>query len=195
MVAHWKKLERLLDAPLTKVRAKTDLNGLIKEWGALPNWRQRWCTRILKIEPCLHFIRAHSPAVLYVGLRADEPQREGIYGSDVETRFPLRDWGWGIGQVIDYLRKREVTIPLRTDCARCFGQRIIEWKRLWRNHPETFAEAEEQERQTGATFRSPSRDTWPAALSGLRQEFERGRKIRGEDEDDDAEGACRVCQF
>ena len=51
------------------------LAGLIKQWNALPNWRQRWCTRVLKIEPFAAYLMRHSPARFYVGLRADEEAR------------------------------------------------------------------------------------------------------------------------
>lgn len=69
MIAHWERLEELLGKPLTRVRARLDLNGLIADFKALPNWRQRWCTRILKIEPCLAWLRDNGPATLLVGLR------------------------------------------------------------------------------------------------------------------------------
>lgn len=193
MVEHWARLETLLGRPLTRVSAKHDLNGLIEHFGALPNWRQRWCTRLLKIEPCLAFLKQNAPATLLVGLRADEAERRGIYGDSVNVRFPLREWGWDIQDVVWYLKERGVDIPKRTDCARCYGQRLVEWKRLYQNQPEIYAHAEEQERKIGATFRSPGRDTWPAALADLRREFDSGRKVRGEDFEEGS--ACRVCSL
>ncbi len=192
MVAHWERLEKLLGKPMVRVTNGT-LDTLIDRFGALPNWRQRWCTRILKIEPCIAWMARQQPAVLYVGLRADEPKREGIYGS-VSCRFPLREWGWGIKEVRAYLAEMDVVIPRRTDCARCYDQQIGEWKKLWKNHPTIYADAEAQEVRVGATFRSPGRDTWPASLALLRVEFEKGRKVRGEDKDAE-EGACRVCSL
>lgn len=191
LLEHWNRLEDLLGKKIVRVRAKLDLNGLISEFGALPNWRQRWCTRILKIEPCLAFLKGLGRATLLVGLRADEEERKGIYGEGVTVRFPLREWGWGIGEVLEFLEKRNIQIPARTDCARCYGQRIREWKALWENHPEIYREAEEQERKTGQTFRSPGRDTWPARLEDLRREFESGRKVRAYGENK----ACRVCRL
>lgn len=190
MVAHWAHLETLLGKPLTRVTNGT-LRSWIDEFDALPNNRQRWCTRLLKIEPTIAFLARHAPALNYVGLRADEPERVGIYGS-TPSRFPLREWGWGIDEVQGYLRDRGVTIPERTDCARCYEQRLIEWKRLLRKHPEIYADAEADEARTGRTFRSPTRDTWPAPLAELRVEFDSGRKVRGEDDDG---GACRVCSL
>ncbi|HXJ15156.1 MAG TPA: hypothetical protein VNH19_23025 [Candidatus Limnocylindrales bacterium] len=91
-----------------------------------------------------------------------------------------------------YLQKREVVIPKRTDCMRCFFQRLIEWYELWRDNPTAYADAEQQEAFTGHTFRSPGRDTWPAALSGLRAEFEKGR-IPKETRRDPLQ--CRVCRL
>lgn len=192
-LAHWEKLEILLDAPLLRLTNGT-LQSWIKEFQALPNWRQRWCTRLLKIEPCLAYLKTVQPATLYVGLRADEEERKGIYSTEVICRFPLREWGWGIDDVHGYLQERNVTIPKRMDCAWCYGQRLGEWKTLYREHPELYAEGEAWELQTGATFRSPGRDTWPASLAGLRKEFEAGRKVRGEDATGETTEPCRVCR-
>jgi 3'-phosphoadenosine 5'-phosphosulfate sulfotransferase (PAPS reductase)/FAD synthetase len=192
MLAHWDHLESLLGKPLTRITNGT-LNSLIEEFGALPNWRQRWCTRRLKIEPCLAFLKANHPATLYVGLRADEEERKGIYSEDVTCRFPLREWGWGLPEVQGYLKQRGVRIPSRTDCARCYGQRLHEWRNLWEKHPAIYAEAEEQEARTGHTFRSPRRDTKPAPLSELRMYFQQQPSLGLEEED--GQGPCRVCSL
>ena len=201
MQAHWAKLESLLGQPLVRVTEHT-LDGLIEKWDALPNGRMRWCTRMLKIRPCLDYLatlkgREH---VLCVGLRADEPTREGIYSDDVVNRFPLREWGWGLAEVKGYLRERGVTVPPRTDCARCYAQRLGEWWALWREHPEIWAHAEAQEKATGHTFRSDTRDTWPAALCEMRARFEAGgRPARAGQlpifDDEDDQGPCRVCRL
>lgn len=100
MLEHWATLEQLLDAPLTRLTNGT-LDSWITNFGSLPSFRQRWCTRLLKIEPAIAFYHANKPAVAYVGLRADEPveERTGIYGVDIPQRYPLREWGWGIREV------------------------------------------------------------------------------------------------
>jgi 3'-phosphoadenosine 5'-phosphosulfate sulfotransferase (PAPS reductase)/FAD synthetase len=198
MFAHWRRLGELLGKPLVPITYRTGLDGLIREQNALPNWRQRWCTRILKIEPYAAWLTKNSPAVSYVGLRADEPEREGgDYAAvpDVTMDFPLRRWGWGLREVMGYLDERGISIPKRTDCRRCFFQRLIEWYEFWRDDIIGWMEAEAQEVATGHTFRSPGRDTWPAKLSELRAEFERGRVPR-ETRKDTLEGMrCRVCRL
>ena len=45
MFEHWRKLGDLLGAPILPIMADTLIN-LIKRQNALPNWRQRWCTRL-----------------------------------------------------------------------------------------------------------------------------------------------------
>lgn len=191
MLEHWAKLEKLLGKPLHKVRHSTDLNGLIAEMRMLPNFRARWCTRILKIEPTIEYM-ASLPAdsVLYVGLRADEEERQGLFGEDITIDFPMRRWGWRECDVWSYLASRGVTIPQRTDCARCYGQRIGEWRDLWLKHPRIYENAAQQERASGHTFRSDGRDTWSASLDFLAMEFAAGRPVRERKTE-----KCRVCSL
>jgi hypothetical protein len=160
----------------------------------------RWCTRLLKIEPTIAWLLAHQPVTHYVGLRADEDVREGIYGDVAAmTDYPLRRWGWGLTEVTRYLAQRGVQIPQRTNCRRCYEQTLPEWKRLWRDEPAAFAEAKEQEARTGATFRSPSRDTWPAALAELEQQFIAKRPMRNWTDQqtlfEEDFAACRACSL
>src|SRR4249920_3593724 len=94
MFAHWRHLGELLGKPLTPVTYHTGLAGVIKEQNAIPNWRARFCTRLLKIEPFAAWLMQNSPAISYVGLRADEAEREGgDYASvpNIEMRFPMRE--------------------------------------------------------------------------------------------------------
>lgn len=209
MQAHWDKLEVLLGQPLLKLTAPDGEGGvltlkkLIAKFGALPNHRMRWCTRMLKIQPTEAFMLAlasSGPAILYVGLRADEQERQGLFWSG-ETRFPMREWGWREFEVWAYLARKGVTIPRRTDCARCYEQRLVEWKMLAEEHPDIYEDAAQDEDMAGASFRSPGREKgrWPARLRELLIEFAKGRKIRGEDgyreRVKDGTGACRVCSL
>jgi hypothetical protein len=145
-----------------------------------------------------------APAVFYVGLRADEEEREGgdyLQVPNVHMRFPLREAGFGLSEVWQFLRDRNQNIPVRTDCKFCFFQRLIEWFELWQNDPDAYAEAENLEAITGHTWRSPSRDSWPTSLEGLRIRFEAGQRpnetrkgfVAGLRIDGDRD-QCRVCR-
>ena len=195
---HWKRLEVLLGKPMTYLQHPAGLSGLIKTTNAIPSFRMRWCTRILKIQMCQKFLEERRPCALYVGLRADEESRKGaLYGDLVEHRYPLREWGWNLLDVKNYLAKRGVEIPERTDCARCFVQRIGEWKRLWKVYPEIYADAEQQEADVGHTFRTEGKDSWPTSLKDLREAFEGCRRYRNEPDENQLKmfKKCRVCEL
>ncbi len=200
MIEHWANLERILGKSFIRITNGRilnnpygpTLNGLIHIQESLPNFRQRWCTRILKIEPTIAWCVRNKPVLMHVGLRADESEREGIYGELVQSRFPFREWGWGLAEVVAYLKQRGITIPKRTDCARCYHQRISEWRDLWRDYPAIYMQAALQEDKLGHTFRSPGRDTWPSDLISLAFEFAHGRQIRGDGKQGEQ---CRVCSL
>jgi 3'-phosphoadenosine 5'-phosphosulfate sulfotransferase (PAPS reductase)/FAD synthetase len=223
MVAHWDKISRLVGLPLTIPKGPT-LDEVIESQKALPNFRMRFCTRMIKILPAIAWVkRQDRPVRLFIGLRADEQERKGIVSGDLDERFPLREWGYGLEEVLGYLDERRISIPRRTDCARCYHQRIGEWWELWANHPGVWMDAEEQERRIGNTFRTPGRDSWPTALVDMRARFELGHVPRAVvrqqkraalesltgrtlkrssqltildgDEDEGEAGVCRVCSL
>jgi 3'-phosphoadenosine 5'-phosphosulfate sulfotransferase (PAPS reductase)/FAD synthetase len=191
---HLDRLEVLLDAPIKRLGIGKTLYQLIDEMQMLPNFRARWCTRILKIEPTIEYMATLPPGSrLYVGLRADEEERQGIYGDEVTSVFPFREWGWGEADVWKYLNERGVHIPTRTDCGACYHQRIGEWRNFHRDHRDLFNEAAAIETRLGHTFRSPGRDTWPVDLVGLGAAFDSGRQVRGRSKSGGE--TCRVCSL
>jgi len=200
MTEHWAKLELVLGQPILQIKLDGGLAGLIEKDNCLPNWRQRWCTSKLKIKPAIKWYEENSPCTVYVGLRADEEGRDGAYDTHIEQRFPLREWGWGLEDVLDYLDSKQIKIPRRTDCARCFFQTLGEWWNLWKIYPDVYQDSVEDEIKTGHTYRSPSRDTWPASLAELRKEFENGRVPRGANIQAEMDfgfsaNKCRVCSL
>ena len=201
---HLRYMEEMLGSKIIMIKNHT-LKDWITEWNALPNFHQRWCTRVLKIQPTIAFFKANQPALNYVGLRADETLREGIYGDEVESVYPFREWGWELRHIVDYLKKRSIKIPKRTNCARCFNQTEGEWYDLWKEHPEIYADAEEQEKAYGKTFRTykpPEKRKWGTSLEELRGQFEKGMIPKGRGNktldmfpEDTIYSSCRACEF
>jgi 3'-phosphoadenosine 5'-phosphosulfate sulfotransferase (PAPS reductase)/FAD synthetase len=184
MDKHWHKLEELLGQEILRLTdpEHPTIYDLIEHFQMLPNWRARWCTRILKIEVAQQFYNARKPAKIYVGLRADEEKRKGnkLYDDDIDQVFPLREWGWDLECIQYYLQYRGVEIPRRTDCAMCFYQRIGEWWNLWKLYPDRFERIEQIEKRIGHTLLSPGKwKNWPSPLRELRVEFEKGRIPKG----------------
>lgn len=192
---HIQKVVERVRMPLIRAAAPT-LFDLIEKFESLPNFRQRWCTRMIKIVPCIAHLKAHPGTTLAVGLRADEETRQGLYGEFATYRYPLREWGMTLSDVQDYVRRSGLQVPVRTDCALCYGQRLGEWWDLWKRHPGRYQRGVELEHRYGHTFRSPGRDTQPASLVHLRRKFEDGyvpRGARSDGEEDDGL-PCRVCR-
>jgi 3'-phosphoadenosine 5'-phosphosulfate sulfotransferase (PAPS reductase)/FAD synthetase len=192
MKAHWDNLEKILGKPIQRVRHARSLIQEIEKINMLPNVFARWCTIRLKIEPTIDYFESlPAGSTLYVGLRADEMERRGLYGEDITVRFPMREWNWSEKDVWDYLASRNICIPKRTDCALCPYQRLGEWRDLYENYPDLYAEGVALEKKIGHTFRSPGRDNWPADLESLSKEFAAGRKLRQYKRKD----TCRVCSL
>lgn len=203
MIAHLLRLEQRLGAPIVKLTNGT-LASVIEDNKMLPNFRARFCTRILKLKPYGQFMAAAAPAVSYIGIRDDEDEREGARpGGDyaaVETKvqqdFPFQRWGWGIEEVLAFLAERGIEIPARTDCARCPYQKLGEWYNLYIQHPMIYESAVQDEARYGHTYRSAQRDSWPASLAELRELFKAGkipeRSLRMMDE---RRGMCRACSL
>lgn len=206
MFAHWRLLGQSLGRRIIPVMGGT-LRQAVREQKMLPNFRDRFCTRIIKIEPyreVLKELALIAPVVSYVGLRFDEEGRAGgAYGDidGIEMRFPLREWEMGETEVQAGLAEEGIACPDRTDCARCYHQRLGEWYELWLNYRDIFTDAENDEVEFGATYRTPGRDTWPSSLREMRLKFEAGEtphrslmRLQRERESQKV-GACRVCSL
>jgi len=171
---HIERVSRACGAPIVDLGAPT-LEELIREQQCLPNWRMRWCTRMIKIEPALAFYDSIPGETVCVGLRSDEEGRMGIEAdAGVNIRYPLREWGWGVGDVVGYCERMGFAPPARTDCAVCFYQTLREWYDLYREYPEEYQRGIDWEESVGHTFRSPQRDSQPASLADLRVQFDLG---------------------
>jgi 3'-phosphoadenosine 5'-phosphosulfate sulfotransferase (PAPS reductase)/FAD synthetase len=204
MFAHWNKLSVMLGRKIIPVMAGT-LQDVIRKQKMLPNFRARFCTRILKIEPYRKVLIAQAalgPVVSYVGLRADEQGRAGGAYADIDgvsMQFPLRDWGYGEDEVQETLRNFNVVCPDRTDCGMCYHQRIGEWYEFWRDHRDAANDAVALEAEIGGTFRTRGRDSWPTALADLFAQFEAGNvptvSLARMTRERMTTGGCRVCSM
>jgi 3'-phosphoadenosine 5'-phosphosulfate sulfotransferase (PAPS reductase)/FAD synthetase len=205
MYSHWNNIEKKLGQPLIRLHdpETPTIYDLIDKFQMLPNFRARWCTRILKIELAQKFYEMIKPAVIYVGLRADEDSRKGnkLFDEHIEQDFPMQRWGWGFSDVLSYLDIKNINIPRRTDCAMCFYQRIGEWWNLWRYYPDIFWKISDIEDRIGHTLLSPGKwKNWPSKLSEMANEFSSGRIPIGADNyyklfDDKIDGNCRICSM
>lgn len=204
MFDHWNNLAERLGRRIIPIMAGT-LESTILAQKMLPNFRARFCTRILKIEPyreALAKIADRAPVISYVGLRADEEGRAGGAYSDIDgitMRFPLREWGMGENEVQETLRAWNCKCPDRTDCGMCYHQRIGEWYEFWRDHKAHALRAVALEEEFSGTFRTPGRDSWPTSLKDMFATFEAGcvptLSLNRMARERMNSGGCRVCSL
>jgi hypothetical protein len=122
--------------------------------GFLPAPQARWCTRELKIMPMEKWIGKTDKVISYVGLRADEPEREGYVGKgknpNITPVYPFREDGITIDGVYAILDET-VGLPeyykwrTRSGCYFCFYQRRVEFAVLNKLYPDLFMAAKQYE--------------------------------------------------
>jgi 3'-phosphoadenosine 5'-phosphosulfate sulfotransferase (PAPS reductase)/FAD synthetase len=134
----------------------------------LPSAQQRWCTINLKLKPFEQFA-GEDAVISYVGIRADEPQREGYISTkpNIKTCFPFKDDGLVKADIMRILDESGLGLPKyyewrsRSGCYFCFYQRKIEWVGLYENHPERFEMAKQFEKYDEKTGK---RYTWSVSV-------------------------------
>lgn len=152
------KLESYLGKKIIRLGSGKDFEHWLKIHSEyLPSPQQRWCTRVMKIEPFEHFV-GDDPVISYVGIRADE-NREGYLSSrpSIKAVFPFVEDGIVRDDVFKMLED-SVGVPeyykwrSRSGCYFCFFQRQDEWLGLKRNHPELFEKAKAFEQRKRVKF-------------------------------------------
>ena len=152
------KLEAYLGKEIVRLSSGKDFDHWLSVHNEfLPSPQQRWCTRVMKIQPFEQFV-GDDPVISYVGIRADE-NREGYISQKETIRavFPFIEDGL-VRDDIFQLLEDTVGIPeyyqwrSRSGCYFCFFQRQDEWLGLKRNHPELFEKAKSFENRKRERF-------------------------------------------
>lgn len=214
-------MEAYLGKPILRLTSERDFDHYLSVFnGYLPSSRMRWCTRLLKLKPFEEYVGADE-VINYVGIRADE-QREGYISTkpNIKSVFPFREDGITKADVLRILEESGVGIPgyyrwrTRSGCFFCFFQRKEEWVGLAREHPQFFEEAKAYEKtdgESGERFTWRQGETLDELIEKERLRGERGedaKSARGprrnlplvsvfaeDDEDDDGERPCLICEL
>ena len=143
------KLEAVLGKPIARLNSDKGFDHWFEVFrGALPSPQMRWCTKNMKIKPLEAWL-GDSPAISYVGIRADENNRKGYISTkpSITTAFPFVEDGIDHAGVLKILDEAGVGLPsyyewrTRSGCYFCFFQRKAEWVGLADRHPELFERA------------------------------------------------------
>lgn len=166
------QLEVFLGKPIQHINDKKGFDYWLEQHNNyLPAAQQRWCTIRMKLEPFTKWIKAYLDqgyeVISYVGIRADEPWRDGYKPSEsqkyLKIRMPFAEDGIKKQGVLDLLESTGLGLPKyyewrsRSGCTFCFFQRKIEWVRLRERHPEAYEEAKAYEKRADT---SPNGETF-----------------------------------
>ena len=175
-------MEDYLGKKIIRINAGRDFDYYLKlHTNYLPSAQQRWCTINLKLKPFEQFA-GDDNVISYVGIRADEPQRDGYLSSkpNITTCFPFKEDGLVRDDIINILNESGLGLPKyyewrsRSGCYFCFYQKKIEWIGLQENHPELFEAAKAYEKTDEKTGK---RYTWTNGES-LDEVFARKEDIK-----------------
>lgn len=152
------KLEAYLGQEIARLSSGKTFEHWLKVHNQyLPSAKQRWCTRVMKIQPFEEFV-GDDPVITYIGIRADE-NREGYisHKTNIKAVFPFIYDGLVRDDIFNILED-SVGVPeyykwrSRSGCYFCFFQRQDEWLGLKRNHPELFEKAKAFEQKPRSKY-------------------------------------------
>ena len=161
------KLENLLGIKIKRLTPKKSFDEYLLEHNYfLPSIRDRWCTKKLKIDTFLDYIKIYKDKKIYnyVGIRADEEHRKGLVIDNVNTVMPFKENGLVLNDVKRILYENGLGLPeyydnvydekfdisynrSRSGCYFCFFMKKIEWVWLYEKHPKLFKKAMEYEKE------------------------------------------------
>lgn len=156
------KLEVHIGKQIIRITPDVGFDDLLKQRrGFLPSPQVRWCTEYLKLRPFERYIGDH-PVIMYIGIRADEPNRKGYISTkpNIQARFPFIEGGLKLADIARILEDSTLGLPeyykwrSRSGCYFCFYQQRREWVGLLETHPGLFRLAKEYERTDPITGES-----------------------------------------
>ena len=209
-------LEDYLGKPIVRLNAAKSFEYYLKLNGNfLPTAKTRWCTSELKIRPFEEYV-GNDTAITYVGIRADEPYRQGYLSTkpNISARYPFVEDGLNKEDVFEILRASGLGVPKyyewrsRSGCYFCFFQRKEEWVELAERYPELFEKAQtyEQFHRDAGRFHTWSQGEYLEDLVARADEIRAKAKIQRQIEagkakkrlidrldDDDPNDGCLIC--
>jgi hypothetical protein len=159
-----RQVAEYIGIPITPHEDGRNLWEVIDDNHCLPSDMIPFCTRILKLEPRIEFLKSlNDEYVLYYGFDIKEYLRaQNVYTHALvlgETvKFPLiekmimskdikkiivNEWGICLPEPYKHLK--------HNNCIPCYKASTKEWKKYWKYYPERFELAVEKEKQIGHT--------------------------------------------
>ena len=169
--------------------------------------RRRWCTTESKIVPVRQASRKfmkekkYKKVIVYVGFASDEgfriAEKSKYEPKYIDKCYPLVDFRITRQGCKDLIKKHNLFEPIKSGCFFCEYQKIPDWERLYRKHPDYYARAVKFEKQayvqkTGEKEYFNHIKGKPISLEQLAEKFKNQQKIFvDEKEYDSCPDGCR----
>ena len=129
-----------------QVQGYNNLYEYADHYKMIPSRRKRWCSDKFKVSVINQYVK--KPCFSLIGFSIDESHRAKIqYEDGIENRFPLIEREIDRNECIEIIKKHGLPMPIKSGCWFYPYQRIEQWKKLRRQHPDLYCRAKHLEDQ------------------------------------------------
>lgn len=122
------------------VEGCTTLEQYLKKRNMIPSRVLRFCTDKFKVRVINSYVQ--KPCFSLIGFSTDEEDRAKMtLEKGIENRFPLLEYGVDRNGCEKIIKDHHLPVPIKSGCWFCPFQRIGQWKKLRRLHPDLFCRA------------------------------------------------------
>ena len=122
------------------VEGCVNLEDYLKKWSMIPSRALRFCTDKFKVRVINKYVQ--KPCFSLIGFSTDEEHRAKLsIENGIENRFPLLEYEISRKGCEKIIKDHHLPVPIKSGCWFCPFQRIGQWKKLRREHPDLFCRA------------------------------------------------------
>lgn len=130
-------IKEVLDINITQLKPGS-LYDYCYEHRLIPSIHWRWCTDKFKIRPMKKYAGEDRPMI---GLSYDERWRAHDFEFNGKASFPLIQNETTRYKAVKEFEDEDVPVPCKSGCFFCPFQSRLQWRNLWKNHPDLYLKA------------------------------------------------------
>lgn len=131
-----------------QIEGYSNLYEYADHYKMIPSRRKgfRWCSDKFKVRIIHQYVK--KPCFCLIGFSMDEIHRAKLkYEHGIEYRFPLIEREIDRKECEEIIKKYGLPVPIKSGCWFCPNQRVEQWKKLRRQHPDLYCKAKALEDQ------------------------------------------------
>ena len=170
MYRHIERVKKYIDLPITTLKSEHTFEYLMFEYEktkgkgkgdkgySWPDFKNRWCTYLLKQQLINRHLRRYNNAIEYHGITTDEAYRADKNQDGRNIQYPLIDWKMTGQDCLNYCYDKGFRWDglydkfNRVSCYLCPLQRIGELKILYTHYPELWEQMKRLDKKSIEQF-------------------------------------------